>query len=173
MLTLWYYSSSEHLGTVNSKKFRNRTFSLLLRIPSKRDRIASSFELCKHCCSSILQSRSSLIKLPAMFFNLTRNVCWVLYLSAEKTLLGFCVFFGSEESIWPQITNPCSDSPKKNTPYPTGYCAGKNIENCCSFGCFIKAMDRIFMGLPRKAYKSPPARDLQAFLVLYQHSKWV
>ena len=63
---------------------------------------------------------------------------------------------------------------KKNTAYPMGYCAGKNIENSCSYGCFIKAMNRIFfMGLPRKAYKSPPARDLQAFLAIYQHSKWV
>ena len=33
---------------------------------------------------------------------------------------------------------------KKNTAYPMGYCAGKNIENSCSYGCFIKAMNRIF-----------------------------
>lgn len=91
----------------------------------------------------------------------------------KKPLLDFAFFsvvknpFDLRSQIRVQIL------PQKNTPYPTGYCAGKNIENCCSFGCFIKAMDRIFMGLPRKAYKSPPARDLQAFLVLYQHSKWV
>ena len=130
---LWHYSSSEHLGTVNSKKFRNRTCSLLLRIPSKRNRIASSSELCKYC----LQSRSSSIKLPAMFFKSHAHICWVLCLTGEKTLLGFCVFFGSEESIWLEITNPCSDSQKqkKNTAYPMGYCAGKNIENSCSYGC--------------------------------------
>ena len=81
---------------------------------------------------------------------------------AKKPFLDFAFFA--------VVKNPfdlTSDSQKKkNTAYPMGYCVGKNIENSCSYGCFIKAMNRIFfMGLPRKAYKSPPARDLQAFFL--------